>query len=32
MIRRLALCAVAAWVLRWAVLLAASVLERRQRQ
>jgi hypothetical protein len=31
-IRRLAFWAGVGWVLRWAVLLAASVLERRQRQ
>jgi hypothetical protein len=32
MIRRLLLVAALAWVARWAVLLAASELERRRRQ
>jgi hypothetical protein len=32
MIRRLLIVAALAWVVRWAVLLAASELERRRRQ
>jgi hypothetical protein len=31
-IRRLLILAVVAWVARWAILFAASALERRQRQ
>jgi hypothetical protein len=32
MIRRLVFWAAAAWIVRWAVLLVASALDRRQRQ